>query len=495
VPVPEPERPLTSPPGERAKSLGYTAAVAAIGAALALVPALFLFDFTVDDALIPARYATHVARGLGYRFNAAGPMTDGVTPLGFPLLLAPFAKGGPLAALAAAKLAGLLAWTASAALLAVAVDRASERRARFSALALLPASAPLAAWSVAGLETGLAAALSGAAVSAIALGAPRLGALAVGLAAALRPEFFPCALVVALTPPPGEPARGSKLASLRRALIAALPFAIVVATRLLVFGRPAPLAVLAKPADGLLGVKYALACFLLTGPLALVAPFALRRAGAFAVGLTLAVGVHFSSVAIAGGDWMPLSRLVVPALPPMILAVAHVASVADVRATVLRLALALAGELFVMIKIGPTAARVGPDRLRLVRELGPALEGARVVAALDVGWVGAATDATLVDLAGLTDAAIAALPGGHTTKRIPPALMDTRAVDAIVVLLAPGEVVATPWTRSRFDRGVEAWLSGFPGMAESFFVNAESRVPGLPYVVLRRRGAPPAEGP
>ena len=68
-------------------------------------------------------------------------------------------------------------------------------------------------------------------------------------------------------------------------------------------------------------------------------------------------------------------------------------------------------------------------------------------------------------------------------------------VDAIVVLLAPGEVVATPWTRSRFDRGVEAWISGFPGMEESFVVNAESRVPGLPYVVLRRRGAPPAEGP
>src|SRR6185503_7507383 len=48
---------------------------------LAAAPALFLLrGFTVDDALIPARYAAHLAQGLGYRFNAQGPSTDGVTP-------------------------------------------------------------------------------------------------------------------------------------------------------------------------------------------------------------------------------------------------------------------------------------------------------------------------------------------------------------------------------------------------------------------------------
>ena len=76
-----------------------TVIVATSGALAALVPAALLRGFTVDDALITARYAAHLARGLGYRFNAAGAVTDGVTPLGFPYLLAPFARGGPLAAI------------------------------------------------------------------------------------------------------------------------------------------------------------------------------------------------------------------------------------------------------------------------------------------------------------------------------------------------------------------------------------------------------------
>ncbi|MDI3287560.1 hypothetical protein [Polyangium sp. 15x6] len=464
------------------RALGF----AALGAALALLPALVLYGFTVDDALIPARYATHIARGLGYRWNMHGPSTDAVTPLGLPYLLAPFAARGPLDALAAAKLLGLLAWTAAAALLAVTIDRASSSRARWSALVMLPASAPLAAWSVAGLETGLATALVSIAVCLVALGCPRAGVFPLGLAAALRPELLPFVLVVAITPPPGERMRLGP-AEILRAAIAGAPFFLVVAIRLAVFGRPTPLAVLAKPSDPWLGAKYALACFLLTGPLALVAPRALLRSTAFVRGLVLAVAVHFAAVAVAGGDWMPLSRLVVPVLPAVILAAAHLASVADARVTAARVALALAGELFVMIKIGPAAARVGADRSALVRELGPALEGARVVASLDAGWVGAATEASIVDLAGLTDPAIAALPGGHTTKRIAPAMLDARGVDTLVLLLAPGARVETPWTASFFDRGVEARIARFPEMAANFEVTAESRVPGLPYVVLRLR--------
>ncbi|MDI1478767.1 hypothetical protein [Polyangium sp. y55x31] len=460
--------------------------IAALGAALALLPAHVLYGFTVDDALIPARYATHVARGLGYRWNAHGPITDAVTPLGFPYLLTPFAARGPLDALVAAKLLGLLAWTAAAALLAVTIDRASSSRARWSALVMLPASAPLAAWSVAGLETGLATALVSIAVCLVALGRGWSAVFPLGLAAALRPELLPFVLVVAITPPPGERMRLGRV-DVFRAALAAAPFFLVVAIRLAVFGRPTPLAVLAKPSDPWLGAKYALACFLLTGPLALVAPRALLRTTPFVRGLVLAVAVHFAAVAVAGGDWMPLSRLVVPVLPAVILAAAHLASVADARMTAARVALALAGELFVMIKIGPVAARVGADRTALVRELGPALEGARVVASLDAGWVGAATEANIVDLAGLTDPAIAALPGGHTTKRIAPAMLDARGVDTLVLLLAPGARVETPWTASIFDRGVEARIARFPDMASSFVVTAESRVPGLPYVVLRRR--------
>ncbi|WP_437664231.1 hypothetical protein [Sorangium sp. So ce1182] len=477
--------------------------VALVGALSALLPALALSGFTVDDALITARYAHHLARGLGYRFNAAGPVTDGVTPLGWAFVLAPFASGGPLAALAAAKVLGVLAWTLAAGALALAVDRTSGRRARFAALLLLPASAPLGAWSAAGMETGVVAALGALAVALPALGRALAGAACAGVAAALRPELLPFALVVALAtqaaprrerereregggeapPRPPRPAWGRALAALA---LAGLPFVAVAAARLAVFGRAAPLAALAKAPDAALGARYALACFLLTGPAALVAPLAWRALPAWPRGLLAAVAVHFLAVAAAGGDWMPLSRLVVPALPAVVLAAAHVASVADARATALRIALALAGELFVMVRVGPTAARVGGERLRVVEELRGALAGPEVVAALDIGWLGAATGATLVDLAGVTDPAIAALPGGHTTKRIPGALLDARKVDALVLLLAEGEALASPWTASRFARGVEQHLARLPGAGEAFAPVAVSGVPHLRYVVLRR---------
>ncbi|MGK3963271.1 hypothetical protein WMF38_03670 [Sorangium sp. So ce118] len=476
--------------------------VALVGALSALFPALALSGFTVDDALITARYAHHLARGLGYRFNAAGPVTDGVTPLGWAFVLAPFASGGPLAALAAAKALGVLAWTLAAGALALAVDRTSGRRARFAALLLLPASAPLGAWSAAGMETGVVAALGALAVALPALGRALAGAACAGVAAALRPELLPFALVVALSTQaaprrerereregggetPSRPAWGRALAALA---LAGLPFVAVAAARLAVFGRAAPLAALAKAPDAALGARYALACFLLTGPAALVAPLAWRALPAWPRGLLAAVAAHFLAVAAAGGDWMPLSRLVVPALPAVVLAAAHVASVADARATALRIALALAGELFVMARVGPTAARVGGERLRVVEELRGALAGAEVVAALDIGWLGAATGATLVDLAGVTDPAIAALPGGHTTKRIPGALLDARKVDALVLLLAEGQALASPWTASRFARGVEQHLARLPGAGEAFAPVAVSGVPHLGYVVLRRTG-------
>jgi hypothetical protein len=482
-------------PGDR--PLLRRAAAPAAFAIAALVPALLLRGFTVDDALIPARYAAHLARGLGYRFNAGGPVTDGVTPLGFPILLAPFARGGPLAALAAAKTMGLAAWTLAAAVLGLAVDRVGGARLRFAAVLIVACSAPLAAWSVAGLETGLAAALAALAVSLPGLARPRAGAVSAGLAAALRPELLPWALTVAVSPARDDrddrddpPARARARAALRIA-IASAPFAAVVALRLAIFGHPVPLSVLAKPSDAVLGAKYALACFLLTGPLAILAPFAWRRLGGFARGLVAAVLVHFVAIALAGGDWMPLSRLAVPVLPGVALAFAHLAAVADARATLARLAIALAGEIFQLASVGPAAAKVGADRMRVIDELRGPLAGARTVAALDVGWLGAATDATIVDLAGLTDPAIAALPGGHTSKAIPSGLLDARGVDAIVLLLKDGEPLVVPWTDAFFARIVEIRVSSFEGMGERFAPVAEAHVPHLAYVVLLRNVAQP----
>lgn len=508
------------------------ARAALLGATAAFLPALALRGFTVDDALIAARYGAHLAAGYGYRFNASGAITDGVTPLGFPFLLAPFAARGPLAALAAAKVMGAAAWILAASLLGVAIARAalSERAGRdapssgdarsarlraltpLSALLLIAASAPLGAWSVAGMETGLVIALSALAVSLRALGFGRFGAACAGLAAGLRPELTPLSLIVAGAPSPplpdAKPAEGASSASsapstsgarlasgpaLTRIAIATLPPLAVVIARLVIFGRPAPLAVLAKPASIELGGKYALACFLLTGPVALLAPFALRRASGFARGLALAVAAHFVAIALAGGDWMPLSRLAAPALPAAALGVAHLAAVASLPATAARLALALAGEIFQVVRVGPSAALVSAERLRVIDELRPALAASRVVAAVDIGWLGAATPATIVDLAGLTDPAIAALSGSHTSKAIPSTLLDARGVDTLVVLLRQGEPALSPWTRSFFARRVELRIASIPGLDTAFAPVAEAKTAHLDYLVLRR--VPPPAPP
>jgi hypothetical protein len=480
------------------------ALAAPLGAAAALAPALALRGFTVDDALISARYAAHLARGLGYRFNAGGPVTDGVTPLGWPFLLAAFASEGPLAALAAAKVLGTVAWTISAAILAIAIDRvgapsavgevAAVRRrrcARFSALLLIAVSAPLGAWSIAGMETGLVIALAALGVALRQLDRPRGGAAAAGLAAALRPELVPWALVIGAAPSPRSVATApiADRTLLSRLALAVSPALAVAAARFAIFGRPVPLSVLAKPSSLSLGAKYALACFLLTGPLALVAPLALLRVGGFARALVLSVAVHFAAIAFAGGDWMPLSRLAVPVLPTVAVAAAHLIMAADLRATVLRLVLSMGGEIFQLAKVGPSAAGVGGERLHVIEELRSPLAAARVVAALDVGWLGAATSATIVDMAGLTDPAIAALPGGHTSKSIPRGLLDARDVDTLVLLLKEGERLEEPWSRSFFARIVELRVASIPEVAEAFAPVAESRTPHLHYVVLRRTGA------
>src|SRR5262249_53115430 len=148
-------------------------------------------------------------------------------------------------------------------------------------------------------------------------------------------------------------------------------------------------------------------CFLLTGPLALVAPLTWHRLEPWLRWLLASIAVHFVAVALAGGDWMPLSRLVVPVLPSVVLVAAHLACLSGWPVALARIAFGLSGQVFAFARAGPSAAHVGGDRLAVIDELKPELAAASVVGALDVGWVGAATEATVVDLAGVTDPSIA----------------------------------------------------------------------------------------
>jgi hypothetical protein len=470
-----------------------------------------LRDFTVDDALIPARYATHIAQGFGYRFNATGVATDGVTPLGWPYLLAPFAFAGPLEALAAASIMGAIAWLLSVGALGASIGGAGGSPMRFAPLLLVACSAPLAAWSVAGLETGVVTAL--ATVAAVLPPFPRfaaVGGLVAGACAWLRPEMLPFAVVLGVArswflepaaPDGSSPGRRYPRKALPLVLAIA-PWLTAVLIRLVVWGRPYPLAVLAKPSDLEHGAVYAAACFLLTGaPITAVAAAGLRfRAlDRWAHALALAASVHWVVVVLVGGDWMPLSRLVVPVLPMLVLVASRAFSTRPAALHFAALALGLAGELWAFARAGPAAATVGRERRALIDAARAPLSTLPTVAALDIGWVGAATtsQAEVIDLAGLTDPEIAALSGGHTSKQVSLSLLLQRKVDAIVLLLsrdaagrAEGPAELSP---EMVARAVEARLLSDPRTFAAFSPSWTSPA-GHPirYVLLTRRVPNPA---
>lgn len=473
--------------------------VAMLASAAAFVASVLgsamLWGFTVDDALITCRYAHHVATGHGYVFNPGGPSTDGVTPLGYPYVLAPFARASALDALLAAKLIGAVAHAVGAAVVAFTIGRLGGARVRWAGLVLWLVAAPAVAWSASGLETPVAAALVAAGASLRLLGRrDRLGIVLLGLSAAMRPELLPLAATLGAPHPNDgtEPRVGG--ATFARLALVSTPFLAVATIRGIAFGRPGPLSASAKPADVGLGLQYMVVCLLVVGAVGVVAPFALRRASRFTRWLVAAFVVHAAAVAFAGGDWMPVSRLFVAALPVLALAVASIASEAARPAwTLVRAALALVGEIYVWIVVGHKLVRVQADREALIEQMRAPLAEARVVAGLDVGWLGAAApDATIVDLAGVTDPEVARLPGGHLEKKIPDGLLKERGTDTLVFQLFREHPVAEPWSESFFARGIEMYVATEPGLEGAFepvFVS-EGR---LRYVVLRRR-EPVADG-
>jgi hypothetical protein len=425
-----------------------------------------MWGFTVDDALISVRYSRHVASGLGWRFNAHGPSTDGVTSLPWPVALAPLAHADALVVLLRAKGLGLAAWTLTGGVLGRAVGRESGAPvwARVATLVTVALSVPLAAYAVAGMETPLATLL--ATCAAVACRRPRVAAILGGLAASFRPEMAPWALVLAagLAIAARESVRGIAIES----AIGLAPFVACTALRWLVWGRPIPLAVLAKPSDVEHGLAYAGAAFVVTlVPILLLAPAVLVRSPR-ALAIALAAIAHGGAVAIAGGDWMPYARLWVPIVPSLAYAAVLAAAYGHPLSTILRscVAIALGGTL--LVRNGDNGRHVGADRRTLIMAARPWLANVRRVAALDVGWVGAATDAEVVDLAGLTDPEIAALPGGHTSKRVDARFLLDRDPDALLLYAPLGLSSSTSWRDATYPRVVEARIARDDRIARQF---------------------------
>lgn len=456
----------------RGRALLFAASFASVAAA----STAWLAGFTVDDALIVARIATNLAAGFGHRFNIDGPVVDAVTPFGWAYLLAPAARAGPIAALHFAKWLGAVSWVLAAGWLGARVSR-GKGAAQWSLVLPLGACAPLSAWASSGMETGVVLALG-----TIALADSRSAQLASGLAAALRPELVPWSAALALGR--SAAARSSKRDTALRLLTAIVPALLVAAARAVWFGTPVPLAVWAKPSDLEHGVFYALGALLWTGiPLLVLAPVSLRKISGDDRAILAAVGVHTVALVLVGGDWMPLFRLFTPVLPGLLWVGSRVCDVASPWSTAARVVLAtsVSGYLFAD-KIGALRG-VMQQRITLMERARPVLAGAKRVAALDVGWVGVATSAPVVDLAGVTDPEIARLRGGHTSKHLPDHLLERRHVDSLVLLFEGP--LGTPWVDSTWGRQVEATISKEAARL-GFTVEAVLEVPGTPwrYVVL-----------
>lgn len=427
-------------------------AFAALGATCALVPALAMWGFTVDDALISIRYATNLAAGHGWRFDAGGPPTDGVTPLPWVPIVAVFARGDALDVLVRAKAVGVAAWTVAAAVLGAELGKHARPWAPALALVVVALAFPLGAWAASGMETGVVLALATLAASSFTA-RPRIAALVAGLAAAFRPELAPWALTVAVGA--GMTARRATV----NAALALAPFLACVVARLIAFGHAAPLAVMAKPSDPSHGALYAAAASIVVlTPLLALAPVAIARSSRRARTLASACMVHVVAVVAAGGDWMPYARLMVPIAPSLAIVFVEAEPNARRLSTAVRSAAAtLLGVAFV-VQAAPAGRRVQRDRDALVRDARPVLASARAIAALDIGWVSAAApaDARIVDLAGLTDPAIAALPGGHTSKRVDAAMLVDRGVDTVVVYsdvrVVEARMLRSPLFASRFEK-------------------------------------------
>ena len=130
------------------------------------------------------------------------------------------------------------------------------------------------------------------------------------------------------------------------------------------------------------------------------------------------------------------------------------------------------------------------------------------------GLIGYASDIDIIDLAGLTDARIAHLPGGHLSKRIDPRDLQARNPDAIVVhcadtpriseddrLLACAgfeverRVLAMPFVQAGYRVGHVARGHAAPRLPIELYVRRPRarrarRAYGTPRKVNARKGAP-----
>jgi hypothetical protein len=303
---------------------------------------------TVDDVFIFLRTARNLAERGEMTFDpgASGVRVEGTSSPAWTLLLALLWRLGGHG-LGVAKLGALVI----AALVPAACGLAASRAAPGRALAIaVPAVAlafdsDLASWACSGMDTSL---WTLACVACVTLaGRPSLAALALGFLAWVRPEgpLFAALGVLALA--------HDRRTLVRLGLLAAAPVVALTALRLGYFHALVPNTFWAKmnAADGkdFTGAGYLASALLRRPMLLLVLPAAALLPIPTSRHVRVALALLFATLlfaGIAGGDWMPGRRLLVPALPLAAIAAAAVlARRPAVLATAACLALGAEGAL------------------------------------------------------------------------------------------------------------------------------------------------------
>ena len=447
------------------------AALLASGAALMAWYAVY----QVDDAYIVYRYAENLANGHGFAFNP-GQRVEGVTCFLWTLLLVPFAALGlplPVVAPLLGAACGLLTCALLPAMSARMDGREGWDVGDLAAPALVLATPAFAYWSVGGLETVPATLLL---VLGLArhLRDGRLGlasAVPLAMAPLVRPEApLPIAAVLA----------DRLLASRGRlrehaawiAIVAAPGLALLVFRRAY-FGAWLPNTYWAKTGGGPAGQARAgigyvgdfLSSFVepLGGSHALAfSPWSAPLGGvlvaaALAWGLlhpqrrvlALVVLALLLAVVLEGGDWMPLHRFLVPAVPLLwLLASSAGRRLARRGAAAAVLAIA-AGALLGAIGLAyGHSMRVAPGGLLSNAEgyrhahvhvadlLRARARPGDTVALMDVGLIGWRTGLRVFDISGLVEPEVAHSPGGFLSKRYPVEALLVRQPRFVV--LVPG---------------------------------------------------------
>lgn len=432
---------------------------------------LLMRGYTMDDAFISFRYARNVAQGEGWVYNPGSEPVEGFTNFLWTALLVPVFRLG-LEPMPAAQALGM-ACSVIVIFLAFRLTWAGVSHPRgwlpFWTPVFLIVTGAFVYHAVTGLETHLFT-LGLTAGVYFFLKRSRTG-LALSsffflIATLTRPEGLPLFIVSLLFLIGWWSQRDEDFSSLLLfVLLYAIPLAVFLLWRHRTFGQWLPNTYWAKsgPVSERLpeGALYVWRFFSHAGALipwfACFIPLLWYRLRPRELYLTLMSLVFLAGVVWEGGDWMPLHRMLSPALPLLFVLVVEAMDVARElwsKTAAVRGMNPAPVRLLCVAWLGATLAALWYPSMHVIREamvrpelyqnsqvaLGLWLKGQcknnEPVALADIGQIGYYSELPVIDLAGLTDRTIAQSPGGLHRKEYDPEYVLDRQPEFVVLVCA-----------------------------------------------------------